>query len=248
MVKTYRSIQQWDHWLAQSMGLSVHQIEQSFLAARLPAYHGKHALVIGTPRQHDLLEGSKILQHTVLSPLVNPYKTIQFIESEFYKLPIASGSVDLVILPHTLEFVDNPRQVMSEVCRIIKPEGFLLLLGFNPNSLWGFKKWLLKNKNMPWSSHFIRSSLVKKWLSLADFELVKQDMLLFTPPFANFAVFNKKSWLETLGRYLYPFWGGIYVLTFKAKVIPLTPIKMHWKQSIPALSATMPRPTMRDMQ
>lgn len=247
MVKTYRTIQQWDHWLSQSLGADVLAIEQQFLSSMLPRYYGKHALLIGIPRQYSLLQASPMLNHVVLSPLSHFSKPMQFIESEFYKLPIASGSVDLVILPHTLEFVDNQRHLVTEASRLVKPEGLLMVFGFNPSSLWGLKKWWVKNEKMPWSGQFTHPSLIKKWLSLVDFELVRQDMLLFRPPFKQVSIFNKFSWLEKLGKYLFPFLGGVYVLTFQAKVIPLTPIKMHWKQTLTTVSATMPRPTMRDM-
>ena len=50
------------------------------------------------------------------------------------------GSIDLVILPHILECIDNPRQLLAEACRIIKPEGHIIICGFNPHSLWGLKK------------------------------------------------------------------------------------------------------------
>src|SRR5207253_2283625 len=104
------------------------------------------------------------------------------IESEYYDLPIIPSSIDIVILPHLLEFIDNPHRLLSEACRIIKPEGFIMILGFNPISLWGLKKWWVKSKNIPWNSTFLHPNIIKQWLKLADFELIKQDTLLFRPP------------------------------------------------------------------
>lgn len=246
MVKTYRTIQQWDHWLTQPLGSAILTLEQQFLTSVLPNYSGQFALLIGVPRQHPLLHASVMLNNVVLSPLMNSAKHFSLIESEFYQLPIASGSVDLVILPHTVECVENQRHLIAEACRLVKPEGFIMLLGFNPFSLWGLKKWWVNHQPMPWSGNFVRPKQIKQWLSLADFELYKQDMLLFRPPFKNQSIFNKLSFMEKIGKFIYP--GGIYVLTFRAKVIPLTPIKLHWRQKIPAMSSTLPRPTLRDMQ
>src|SRR5438093_12093821 len=86
------------------------------------------------------------------------------IESDLHELPILTGSIDLVMLPHTLEFVDNPRQLLAEACRIIKPEGLILVCGFNPYSTWGIKKMLTKNKKASWMGNIIQVNLVKAWL------------------------------------------------------------------------------------
>jgi SAM-dependent methyltransferase len=53
------------------------------------------------------------------------------------QLPIANESVDVLILPHLLEFEDNPRQVLQEAARILKSEGTCYLLVFNPWSVRG---------------------------------------------------------------------------------------------------------------
>ena len=89
-----------------------------------------------------------------------------------------------------------------------------------------------KNDTVPWSGNFIKSSAIKKWLGFADFELVKQTTLLFRPPVNHENVFNKLSFLEWFGRQFHIPFGGIYTLVAQAKVIPLTPIKLRWKQEL----------------
>lgn len=248
LVKTYRTIQQWDYWLTQRLGSSLLQTEKKLLSRLLAQRYGKHVLLIGVPHQKELLQCSVMSHQIMLTPLINRHKDKKCIESAYSHLPIIPGSIDLVIVPHTLEFIDNPQQLLMEACRIVKPEGLIILMGFNPISLWGLKKWWVKSKNMPWQGAFIHANKVKNWLRLADFELIKQDMLLFTPPVAHYAVFKKLKFLEWLGKKLYAPLGGVYVLTAQAKTIPLTPIKLHWKQSISPLRATLPGPTLRDIQ
>lgn len=249
MVKTYRTIQQWDHWLAQFLGARILEAEQKLLTRIYAERYGKHAVLVGVPRQHILLKSNVMSNHVVLSPLINKHKHIQNIESDFYELPIIPGSVDLVILPHTLEFIDNPHRLLVEACRIVKPEGDIIVLGFNPFSLWGLKRYLAKNKNTPWNGNFIGASEVIKWLKLADFQIIQQEMLLFRPPVAKEKVFQKLHFLEWLGGKCFTPFGGIYALTAKAKMIPLIPIKLHWKQKLSPLSVTFPGPTtMRDRQ
>lgn len=249
MVKTYRSVQQWNHWLTHFLGKSVLKTEQRFLSKFCANHYGKHALLIGVPEQQPLLKFIPIRHQYVLGPLINKNASIKYIESEYYELPLLSGSVDLVIVPHTLGFLDNPQKLLNEACRIVKPEGDIIIFGFNPASLWGLKKWLVKNKNAPWSGNFIQAGKIIHWLSLADFELVSQKRLMFRPPIQQHTIFRKLKIMEWLGENINALFGGIFVIIAKAKVTPLTPIKLHWQQKLSTLSVTMPRPTtMRDMQ
>jgi SAM-dependent methyltransferase len=246
LIKTYRTIQQWDYWLTQFLGTRVLEAEQKLLARLLAERYGKHALLIGVPNQQLLLDSSILFNRVIISPFIHKQKPARFIEGDFYQLPITPGSIDLVILPHTLELIDNPHQLLLEACRIVKPEGDIIIIGFNPVSLWGLKKYLMKNKHMPWTGNFIRANKIVNWLRLADFELVKQDRLLFTPPIAEKKMYQRLEFLEWIGNKCWVPYGGVYALTAKAKVIPLTPIKLHWKQKPAVIPTTLPGPIMRD--
>lgn len=249
MVKTYRTVQQWDHWLTHFLGQSVLETEHNFLSPFLTERYGKHALLIGVPKQSDLLKSSVMPCHIVLSPLIHANKYIKYIESDFYELPITPGSVDLVILPHTFEFIDNPHQLLNEACRVVKPEGDIIIFGFKPVSLWGFKKWWVDSKNVPWSGNFLPAAKIKHWLKLADFELVRQNIIMFRPPIRHHGLYKKLKFLDWVGTQLHLPFGNIYVLIARAKTIPLTPIKLHWKQKLSPISISIPGPTsMRDCQ
>lgn len=246
MAKTYRAAQQWDHWLAQFLGSSVLQAEQKILPRLLADFYGKNALLVGVPRQSTLLHTSVTALQLLLTPIANKQHPIRWIEGDFHELPIASGSIDLVLLPHTLEYADNPRQLLAEACRIVKPEGHIVILGFNPVSLWGLRKSFAKNKHNPWSNNFFLASTIKQWLELADFKLVKHDTFLFRPPLQNHNHYRKLKFLEWLGQKCYKPWGGAYVLIAQAKVIPLIPIKMRWQQKLSGAHVIIPGSSMRD--
>ncbi len=240
MTKTYRTIQQWDHWLTQFLGKSVLEAEQQFLSSLLFQRYGKHALLIGSPRQQVLLKTSVMSNLLLLGPLINSHRDadVSGIESEFYELPIASGTVDLVLLPHILEHVDNPNQLLAEACRVIKPEGHIIICGFNPYSFWGLRKLFTRNKHMPWSGTFIKPSMVKKWLGLSDFELIEQHKTLYRPPITQPHLFQRLKFLEWLGKKCFSPFGGVYFLLARAKVVPLTPIKLRWKQHLSGVQIT----------
>jgi hypothetical protein len=94
---------------------------------------------------------------------------------------------------------------------------------------------LMKKRKMPWSVKFIHSRTVKKWLNLAEFVLEKHSTTLYTPPITRSHLYNKLQFFERLGKICWPLLGGVYILIARAKVIPLTPIRMQWKQQLSSI-------------
>lgn len=243
MVKSYRAIQQWNHWLTSHLGLEILASENKLLSELLANCYAKHAVLIGVPKQYLLLNHLSLARHWLITPLVLHEHHLPSIEGDWNEIPILSGSADTVILPHSLEFVDNPHQVLSEACRIVKPEGSLIIFGFNPYSLWSLRalydKW---RKNPTWmeKSNFLSINKIKEWLSLADFELLKQKTILYRPPVNNERLLQKLKMMDWIGEISHLPFGSIYMLMAKAKVIPLTPIRLRWKQELSGIKLTIP--------
>lgn len=246
MIKTYHFVQQWNDWVRGQLGATLLETEKDFLNRHFSQHYGQYALLLGVPNQHVLIEKLPFSMHIVLSPLINRNKNIQYIEGSYKELPIASGCADFVVLPHTLEFLDNPRQLLNEACRIVRPEGKIVIFCFNHYSLWGLSRWLSNHKEVPWSANTISANQVKLWLSLADFQLINHEMLMFRPPISSPSLLKKLAFLEFIGNKTHAFFGGVYAITAQAKVIPLTPIKLHWKQQISTVQASLGS-SMRDM-
>lgn len=234
MAHGYRTLQHWNHWLAQHfLGKQVLDAEAAQMACFLNRHFGKHAVLIGVPHQYDLMKSTTIPCHSLITPIAIHSHESGFIEGDLHEIPLLTGSIDLVMLPHTLEFVDNPRQLLSEACRIIKPEGLLVVCGFNPYSAWGLQRYLSRQKkNAPWGANFIHYHKLRSWLKLADFALEKYETVLYTPPVNRPQFYQNMQFLERVGKKCFPGMGGVYILVARAKVIPLTPIKMKWKQQL----------------
>lgn len=233
MAHAYRTIQRWNQWLSETaLAKRLLDEEKKAFSTLLNKHFGKQALLIGVPNQRELLLSTRIPCHSMLSPLISHEVDFNYIESDFQELPVLTGSIDVVMLPHTLEFMNNPRQLLSEACRIIKPEGLIVISGFNPHSAWGLRRILSNRKEMPWVENFIQASLLKSWLRLRDFELEEHSSILFRPPIQNDSFHHRLRFLETVGKQVLPRFGGVYILVARAKVIPLTPIRMKWKQRL----------------
>ena len=93
------------------------------------------------------------------------------INSRIDALPVASDSVDMVILPHLLEFEENFYQILRESERVLQPEGQLIILGFNPWSVFTmYQKVRGSSNNFCCRGRFISRFRMIDRLHLLNFE------------------------------------------------------------------------------
>jgi len=90
-------------------------------------------------------------------------------------LPFASDSIDAVLLPHTLELVEDPYAVLREAERVLCAEGCLMICGFNPLSGWGvrhaFAQYLRRPGFPPQTQRMLSERRLRDWMALLDFEV-----------------------------------------------------------------------------
>lgn len=132
-------------------------------------------------------------------------------------LPIASQSLDLLALPHVLEFSPHPHQVLREAERVLRPEGRLLISGFNPMSLWGLRRVVAGLAGCdpaphPWHGRFIHLTRIKDWLALMGFELAGGRMACYAPPLDRAAWLARFGFLEAAGDRWWTLVGGVYLI------------------------------------
>lgn len=218
------------HWFSEPLGGYLLDQENLRISKILPKLFGYHVLQIGRLGDKGFLASSSI-SHKILM-LFGPRENIEdecSLLGDEESLAIASDSMDVVVLPHVLEFVSNPHKLLREVERILIGEGHLLVTGFNPWSLWGiWRLMLFWREEPPWNGHFYAYTRIKDWLSLLDFEVLENERFFFRPPIQKKSFMQKLIFWETLGKHCWPFFGGAYVILAKKRVVPLTPVKMRW--------------------
>jgi SAM-dependent methyltransferase len=156
-----------------------------------------------------------ILIHTNDSDSFNPVSNWHYIEGESSELPFASESIDLIVLPHVLEFAADPHQILREVDRVLRPEGRLVISGFNPASLWGARQYisrLIGTPYLPRDGQFISLIRIKDWLQLLNFSLDRGHFGCYKLPLQGQGI-SRMDFLEPMGNRWWPIFGAIFIVS-----------------------------------
>ena len=236
----------WRNWCANRPGQWLLETERHELEEILPNLFGYHLLQVGCLSGEDMLGCSRVLHRVVVDIDADEVTDVFGLYGRPDALPIDTDSVDVVLLPHTLEFENDPHQVLREVERVLVPEGHVVILGFNPWSIWGLWWNLrLRRGGPPWCGRFRGAIRIKDWLALLGFDTVVSQGYFFRPPFPHAGIMKRLGFMERMGRRWWPFMGGAYLLVAKKRVATLTPIKPRWRPRRSLVSANLTRPTLQ---
>jgi len=229
-------------WFTHLPGRWFQAEERAQLREILPNLFGYHLLQLGDLYSKECLANTRIPHCMVLDESLQEISPADErprsgIRGAKEWLPIATDSLDTVVMPHTLEFTDNPHQILREVDRVLIPEGHVVILGFNPWSLWMVWRLALGWRGkLPWCGRFISPARLKDWLQLLGFEIINSQRYFFRPPLSHKGIMKRLRFLDRIGQRWTPFFGAGYVLVAKKRVSTLTPIRPRWRPS-PRLGA-----------
>jgi len=160
-------------WYQTPRGKLLQQLEADYLRRSITVSCQQIVLQIGgLGWENEFIDCTLYQNYTVLDAKKLGYEMTKKIQAKAHHLPLQSDSVDMVIMPHLLEFDAHRFQTMREVERVLKPEGLLVILNFNPWSLWVRYQYLWDKKMADsWSGHFISRARILDWLKLLNFEV-----------------------------------------------------------------------------
>lgn len=209
-------------WFVSPQGHYVMSREQAFFNHSVTDIFGFNAVQLGLP-QYNLLRDSRIPLHIKAGKETGVQVWLESVE-----LPFETGSIDLMLLPHVLEFSPHPHQILREAERVMLPEGSLLISGFNPHSLWGMRRALGSKKDYPWRGNFISLPRLKDWLALLGFEVSVVRFGCYAPPFNRPGMLKRSHIFEPAGDRWWELGGGIYFLKAIKRVPGMRLIKPNW--------------------
>jgi SAM-dependent methyltransferase len=219
-------------WFATPQGGYVLAREQAYFDHTVSDIFGFNAVQLGLPGQ-DFLRNSRIPLR--FSAGNQPGNDVRLICAE---LPFASDSLDLVLLPHVLEFAEHPHHVLREVERVLMPEGSIIISGFNTFSLWGLCRAMGRRDGYPWNGSFINLLRLRDWLTLLGFEVAGGRFAVYAPPFRQAQWLERSAFMEKAGDRWWAVGGGVYFLHAVKRVHGMRLIKPQWHNGL--VSKLMP--------
>jgi SAM-dependent methyltransferase len=212
-------------WFQTPLGQYLLEKERAYLDDVTPDIFGFHALQLGMPGV-DLLRENRITHKMRIAASGEPD-----IYARSHELPVATQSIDLVVLPHVLEFADEPHAVLREVDRVLMPEGRLVIVGFNPWSLWGLRSALgFSRHEFPWDGRFLSLLRVKDWLALLGFDVSAGRLIGYAPPFESDKLRRRFAFMEPAGDRWWAVGGAVYMLQAIKRVRGMRLITPAWQE------------------
>jgi SAM-dependent methyltransferase len=160
-------------WFEGPLGARVLREEAALATLALDNVFGFELLQVGAwgPKRH-LLDGARTQHATLLAPELAPGVTLC---APLDTLPFRSDSIDAILLPHTLELVEDPYAVLREAERVLTAEGCLMICGFNPFSGWGtrrvFGRYLGRPAFPPGTQRMLSERRLRDWVALLGFDV-----------------------------------------------------------------------------
>ncbi len=223
-------------WLRTPAGRYLLEWEQEHLDSAVSDLFGFHALQLGLP-ELDALRANRMphrwLALDAHSPVPRPpadgAPTAALLRCDFDALPLDSQSLDLVVLPHTLELARDAHLALREVERVLRPEGRVVILGFNPNSLWGLRQGFghlrkrlatrsIRPLFLPSEGEFIGYRRLRDWLRLLSFEVESGRFGCYIPPVTSAKWLARFGWMEKAGDRWWPPFGALYYIVAVKRV------------------------------
>lgn len=226
--KTWPQLRQ---WYDSPLGRRLARFEAQLLNEALPDLFGYYLLQLGRLTADNWLCSSRVSHCTVMDfPPTGIADENSWFQGLPAALPIQTDSIDVVVLPHTLEFSLTPHDILREVDRVLVPEGHVVMLVFNPRSLWMLWRWTLGwRRNVPWCGRFMSTTRIKDWMALLGFDVTAVHGYFYRPPLQRDSIMKRLGLWERVGRRVWPFLGAANLIIAKKRVTTLTPVRPRWR-------------------
>ncbi|MGE0098377.1 MAG: class I SAM-dependent methyltransferase [Hydrogenophaga sp.] len=249
-------------WFGTAPGQYLLDWEQAQFDLAAADLFGYNALQLGLP-ELDALRNNRMPHRWLALPEVLPPQPVSAdgtpggegaaraaLITDAAALPFPAACLDLVVLPHTLEFSADPHHVLREVERVLVPEGRVVISGFNPASLWGFRQGRSRfwervgfqstggsDLYLPDAGEFIGPWRLRDWLRLLSFDLESDRYGCYRPAVRTDKWLQRTAWLDRAGARWWPIFGAVYFVVAVKRVRGMRLLGPAWKPRRAAAAA-----------
>lgn len=231
-------------WFCTPLGSSVVESECRLLSQRLACLYARRVLQVGgfgRGQRPALFSDARqwVLDEWPDGPVD--------IASSAHDLPFQNETMDVVVLIHQLEFSDNPHQILREAERVLSPEGYLLVLGFNPYSLWGVRSLFTSRRcgGPPWSGRYRSQARIEDWMTLLGLVIKRKERLFYRPPLNKRTMLGRLRRFEEVGPRCLSWLGGIHLTMGQKRVAGLIPAHPVRRPSLEVIPGALGQPSAR---
>jgi SAM-dependent methyltransferase len=201
-------------WFKTPPGRYLLAWERAQLDLAVANMFGFHALQLGLT-ELDALAANRMPHRWLATSAPDPRSAFV---TDFAALPFPAHSLDLVVLPHSLELSADPHTTLREVERVLVPEGRVVICGLNPASLWGLRQRRAHLYHrlgfgelfLPKAGEFIGYWRLRDWLRLLGFEVEVGRFGCYRPAISNQKGLQHFEWMERAGERFWPIFGAVY--------------------------------------
>ena len=173
-----------DFW-GSDLGRRVLDAQFATVATHVRRLHGNTALWVGETQEPACLlqqcmvrdalylnTGAQLELNLDTAPTFSPVLEMPYLKGQLEGLPFAKHQFDGLVLHHALELSADPRAGLREAARVLAPGGRIVIVGFNPFSLFGLRRGYAKWVPDFFSDRqFVNPLRLFDWLELLGFAL-----------------------------------------------------------------------------
>jgi SAM-dependent methyltransferase len=155
-------------------------------------------------------------QGAVNWPPTGPSSTVLVFDED---LPLVDSSIDRIVLVHSLEHTENPRETLMEIWRVLAPGGRLLIVVPNRRGVWARFEHTPFGTGRPYSRGQLTALLRETNFTPGAFAEA-----LFFPPTMHRSILRLHPLFERAGRRFWPMFAGVIVVEAQKRLYQGIPV------------------------
>lgn len=220
-----------ERWFQTPLGRALLADQRRMLDHELKRFTGARQLQVGISHRLPLATGTDFSQKVIVAPRWYPDIPDGVAICDANELSFPGDSMDLVVLHHTADFTRYPHEVLREAARVLRGEGTIALIGFNPLSLWGARKYISRHREGPWGGRFMLRGRMEDWLRLLGFSVELSVTRFFRLPVQRSGRKNcGQVKADSAGKQFLP-GGAYYCILAKKRVYAGIPTRLAWRKA-----------------